>query len=43
MMSSCIDYKNYANDVLAKKIDPEVVKEIKELEKNNEYTNPRYM
>lgn len=43
MMSSCPDYGKYAEQVLAKQMKPEIVKEIKDLEKNKQYSNPRYM
>ncbi len=43
MMSSCPDYGKYADEVLAKQMDPKIVKEIKDLEKNKQYNNPRYM
>ncbi|MEX2117520.1 MAG: proline iminopeptidase-family hydrolase [Bacteroidota bacterium] len=43
MMSSCPAYDKYAEDVLAKGIDPAVVKEIKTLEAKGQYSNPRYM
>jgi len=43
MMMSIPDYNRYANDVLAKGMDPAVVKEIKELEKKGEYESERYM
>lgn len=43
MMSSALDYAKYAEDVLAKEFDPQVLKEIRELEANNDYDNPRYM
>jgi proline iminopeptidase len=43
MMSSAPDYAKYAENVLAKGIDPEVVKTIRELEANNDYQNPKYM
>ncbi|HEY7922749.1 MAG TPA: proline iminopeptidase-family hydrolase [Vicinamibacteria bacterium] len=42
MMMSIPDYNTYANDVLAKQMDPAVVKEIRELEKKGQYENPRY-
>jgi len=42
MMMSIPDYNRYANDVLAKAMDPAVVKEIRELEAKKEYENPRY-
>jgi len=43
MMMSIPDYNRYASDVLAKGMDPGVVKEIKELEKRGQYESPRYM
>jgi proline iminopeptidase len=43
MMTSIPDYNSYANDVLAKGMDPAVVKEIRELEKAGQYESPRYM
>ena len=43
MMMSIPDYNRYASDVLAKGMDPGVVKEIKDLEKKGEYESPRYM
>ncbi|CAF1691693.1 unnamed protein product, partial [Adineta ricciae] len=43
MMCSALDYATYAENVLSKSIDPEVLKEIKEIEANKDYENPRYM
>lgn len=43
MMSSCPAYDKYADDVLAKGIDPAVVREIKDLETKGQYSSPRYM
>ncbi|MGF7215228.1 proline iminopeptidase [Spirosoma lacussanchae] len=43
MMASCPDYGRYADEVLAKQMDPAVVKEVNELEAKGQYTNPRYM
>jgi proline iminopeptidase len=43
MMSSCPDYGKYADEVLAKQMKPEVVKEVKDLEAKGQYTSPRYM
>jgi len=43
MMMSIPDYNRYANEVLAKGMDPAVVKEIKDLEKRGQYESPRYM
>jgi proline iminopeptidase len=43
MMSSAADYNDYVKNVLANQIDKEVVKEIKELEKQGDFKNPRFM
>lgn len=43
MMSSCIDYGKYADDVLAKQFDPAILDTIKQLEKRGEFENPKYM
>jgi proline iminopeptidase len=43
MMASCPDYGRYANEVLARQMDPTVLAEIKSLEAKNEFDNPRYM
>ncbi|WP_243384438.1 proline iminopeptidase-family hydrolase [Geothrix alkalitolerans] len=43
MMMSIPDYNRYASEVLAKQMDPAVVKEVKELEAKGQYENPRYM
>jgi proline iminopeptidase len=43
MMMSIPDYNRYAADVLAKQMDPAVVKEVKELEAKGQYESPRYM
>lgn len=43
MMSSCPDYGKYADDVLAKQMDPAVVKEVNDMEAKGQYTSPRYM
>ncbi len=43
MMSSCPKYGKYANEVLAKQMKPEVVKEVKDLEAKGQYSSPRYM
>ena len=42
MMASCPEYGKYS-EVLAKQMDPSVVREIKALEANGKYTDPRYM
>ncbi len=43
MMMSIPDYINYAEEVLGPKLDPAVLTEIKELEANEDYENPRYL
>jgi proline iminopeptidase len=43
MMSSAPDYAKYAENVLAKGLDREILKVIRELEANNDYENPKYM
>lgn len=43
MMASVPEYGKYAEDVLAKQMNPEVLAEIRALESNNDYDNPRYM
>ncbi len=43
MMASCPKYDAYAENVLAKQMDPAVLKEIQALEAKNDFANPRYM
>lgn len=43
MMASCPEYGAYADEVLAKQMDPKVLEEIRALEANNDFSNPRYM
>lgn len=43
MMASGKEYGAYANDVLAKQMKPEVLAEIRALEANKDFANPRYM
>jgi proline iminopeptidase len=43
MMASIPDYNDYAEKVLGPQMPPEILSEIKELEANKEYDNPRYM
>lgn len=43
MMMSIPDYNRYAGEVLAKQMDPAVVKEVKDLEAKGQYESPRYM
>lgn len=42
MMSSIPDYNKYANEVLGPQLPADILKEIKELEANGEFENPRY-
>jgi proline iminopeptidase len=42
MMSNTADYNTYAHEILGPKLKPEVLAEIKKLEANNEFGNPRY-
>ena len=43
MVPSIPDYNTYAEEVLSKQLDPDVLKEIVELEEAEDYDNPRYM
>ncbi|MEY4963994.1 MAG: hypothetical protein RLZZ323_1313 [Bacteroidota bacterium] len=43
MMSSCPEYGKYADEVLAKQMDPKVVAELNQIEKAKDFSNPRYM
>ena len=43
MVPSIPDYIDYANNVLAPKLDPEVLKKIREYESVEDYTNPQYL
>jgi len=43
MMASCPEYDAYAENVLAQQMDPAVVEEIKNLEAQGEFQNPRFM
>ncbi|HQU53077.1 MAG TPA: proline iminopeptidase-family hydrolase, partial [Saprospiraceae bacterium] len=42
MMSSAPEYDKYS-EVLAQKLDPDVLKELRTIEANNDFDNPRYM
>ena len=42
MVASCPDYGKYADEVLAKQMDPKVVAEIRDIEAKNDFSNPRY-
>jgi proline iminopeptidase len=43
MVASAPEYGRYAGEVLAKQMDPKVLGEIRDIEKRNDYNNPRYM
>ncbi len=43
MMSSAPLYGKYAEEVLAKKLDPEVLKQVREIEAKGDFENPKYM
>jgi proline iminopeptidase len=43
MMASCPEYGKYANDVLAKQMDPKVLEEVRAIEASKDFSNPRYM
>lgn len=43
MMASCPDYGKYAEEVLGKQMDAKVLEEIKKIEANKDFSNPRYM
>ena len=43
MVASCPEYGRYADEVLAKQMDPKVLAEIKAIEAKGDFSNPRYM
>jgi proline iminopeptidase len=43
MMSSCPAYGKYAEDVLAKQMDPKVLDTIRAMEARGDFSNPKYM
>jgi len=43
MMASAPAYGKYAQEVLAKQMEPSVLKEIREIEARKDFANPRYM
>ena len=43
MMSSAPDYGKYAEEVLGPQFDPKVLDTIRQIEKNGDFTNPKYM
>jgi proline iminopeptidase len=43
MMMSCPDYGKYADEVLAKQMDPKVLARIRAIEAKGDFSNPEYM
>ena len=43
MMSSCPAYGRYADEVLAKQLDPKVLDTIRQIEARGDFDNPKYM
>src|SRR5829696_1305346 len=43
MVASATEYGKYADEVLAKQMDPKVLAEIRGIEAKNDFANPRYM
>jgi proline iminopeptidase len=43
MVASAPEYGNYADEVLAKQMDPKVLAEVRTIEAKNDFNNPRYM
>jgi proline iminopeptidase len=43
MVASAPDYGRYAEEVLAKQMDPKVLAEVRAIEARNDFANPRYM
>lgn len=42
MMASIPEYNKYAQEVLGPKMDPIILKQIQDIEKNNDFSNPKY-
>lgn len=43
MMSDAVEYGKYADEVLAKQMDPAILNEVRAMEAKKEYSNPKYM
>jgi proline iminopeptidase len=43
MMASCPDYGRYADEVLAKQMDPKVLDTIRQIEAKGDFSNPKYL
>jgi proline iminopeptidase len=42
MMASIPEYNAYAKEVLAPQMDPKILKQLQDIEKNNDFDNPKY-
>jgi proline iminopeptidase len=42
MMASCPDYDKYADEVLAKQMNPKILDTLRQLEAKNDFDNPKY-
>ena len=42
MMASIPEYNKYAQEVLAPQMDPKILKQLQDIEKNNDFDNPKY-
>ncbi|MDI6047993.1 proline iminopeptidase-family hydrolase [Flavobacterium yafengii] len=42
MMASAAEYNAYAKDVLAPQMDPKILKQLQDIENNNDFDNPKY-
>lgn len=42
MMASVPEYNKYAQNVLAPQMDPKILRQIQDIEKNNDFNNPKY-
>jgi len=43
MMCSCPDYGKYADEVLAKQMEPQILDSIRDIEERGDFNNPKYM
>lgn len=43
MMSNCPEYGKYADEVLGKQMNPEILAQIQKIEADKDFTNPKYM
>ena len=42
MMASAPEYNKYAKEVLVPQMDPKILKQLQDIEKNNDFANPKY-